>query len=371
MDLQEGDVFDGNLSVARELYETSMSHIFLMQPTNPIPDGKVPENVILKLSKFDDESTFSEEEQTLATLGTEELKKMADDLSTQIEELSHSMGASSSFDDFRRMGLLMNEQEKVMNAIRIILHKLLLVTFETEAEVSITMGERFPNQFPHIIKIIRKTNGDIMAIIMEYIKGGDLSDYMEKLERPLNEEEIAQIAISILSALEKLHACGVIYRDLKPENVLLDNDSNGEIETIKLTDFGLAKTMRSEKSMPPRFKCGTPNYMAPECLSSDKIIYDRLTDLYAFGVLLYYMCESRRTPFGGKRQPRVPGEQMREMNDASPFFRGLISELLSENPKDRPQQPRNIMQKIAQYIVSKQPELRAQEPYYSALGRVS
>ena len=96
--------------------------------------------------------------------------------------------------------------------------------------------------------------------------------------------EALGFARQLCAALDAAHAEGVVHRDLKPQNVLLD-----ENRTVYVTDFGLAKSLESDTSMTMTGQfVGTPRYMAPEQVDGTKI--DHRTDLYAFGLMLYEMC---------------------------------------------------------------------------------
>ena len=82
-------------------------------------------------------------------------------------------------------------------------------------------------------------------------------------------------------ALECLHKEGIIYRDLKPENVILDGEGH-----LKLTDFGLSKMFKTEENLTYSF-CGTPEYLAPEiCRGSG---HNFMVDWWSFGILIYEM----------------------------------------------------------------------------------
>lgn len=105
--------------------------------------------------------------------------------------------------------------------------------------------------------------------------------YHLRRERRFSERRGAFYAAEILLALDCLHNNGVIYRDLKPENVILDSDGH-----IKLTDFGLSKIRSHEKEMSHTF-CGTPEYMAPEVVKGTG--YGRSVDFWSLGLLLYEM----------------------------------------------------------------------------------
>ena len=94
---------------------------------------------------------------------------------------------------------------------------------------------------------------------MDFLNGGELFYHLRR-ENYFNESRARFYAVEIILALECLHSNGVIYRDLKPENVLLDSQGH-----IKLTDFGLSKLQRNASTLTYTF-CGTPEYLAPEII---------------------------------------------------------------------------------------------------------
>lgn len=93
-----------------------------------------------------------------------------------------------------------------------------------------------------------------LYMVMEFVNGGELFFHLKK-ERRFPELRVKFYAAQLLLALSHLHDQNVVFRDLKPENVLMDKDGN-----IMLTDFGLAKFMRAERT---HTFCGTPEYLAP------------------------------------------------------------------------------------------------------------
>lgn len=110
------------------------------------------------------------------------------------------------------------------------------------------------------------------------MNGGEL--FFHLCQQKFTEERARFYAAEILLALNCLHTNGVIYRDLKPENVLLDSEGH-----IRLTDFGLSKHLTTQK-VTDTF-CGTPEYLAPEVIRGKG--HDHRVDLWSFGVLLYEM----------------------------------------------------------------------------------
>lgn len=115
--------------------------------------------------------------------------------------------------------------------------------------------------------------------VMEFMKGGELFQHLRKVKR-FNEEQTKFIAACVITALGHLHNKDFIYRDLKPENVLLD-----ERGFAKLTDFGLAKSL-PVTDIAKTF-CGTPEYLAPEVILEKGC--NRPADWWSLGVLVYEM----------------------------------------------------------------------------------
>jgi serum/glucocorticoid-regulated kinase 2 len=119
-----------------------------------------------------------------------------------------------------------------------------------------------------------------LYLVMDYYNGGELFYHLRKNKR-FNEEQAKFYLAQIILAIEFLHKNKVIYRDIKPENIILDNKGY-----IKLTDFGLAKEDVSDEVGTQTF-CGTPEYLAPEIIRGDK--YGKSVDIWCMGILLYEM----------------------------------------------------------------------------------
>lgn len=137
------------------------------------------------------------------------------------------------------------------------------------------------------LKYAFQTNSKIY-LVMEYLAGGTLGKFLRRQKR-FNEDLVTFYSAEILLGLEYLHnELGVIYRDLKPDNILLN--SNGH---IKLTDFGLAKEQDPDGNLAYTF-AGTPEYLAPEILLSKG--HSHVADFWSLGILIFEML-SGRTPF--------------------------------------------------------------------------
>ncbi|XP_068589048.1 protein kinase C zeta type isoform X2 [Cebidichthys violaceus] len=126
-----------------------------------------------------------------------------------------------------------------------------------------------------------------LFLVIEYVKGGDLMFHMQR-QRKLPEEHARFYAAEICIALNFLHEKGIIYRDLKLDNVLLDHEGH-----IKLTDYGMCKEGIRPGDTTSTF-CGTPNYIAPEILRGED--YGFSVDWWALGVLMFEMMAGR-SPF--------------------------------------------------------------------------
>jgi len=116
-----------------------------------------------------------------------------------------------------------------------------------------------------------------LCMLLEYVNGGELFSYLRK-EGRLPNDDAAFYAGEIILAFQYLHSIHIVYRDLKPENLLIDSDGH-----MKITDFGFAKVVEDRTWT----LCGTPEYLAPEIIQSKG--HGKPVDWWALGVLIYEM----------------------------------------------------------------------------------
>lgn len=149
---------------------------------------------------------------------------------------------------------------------------------------------------PHIIKLYQviSTPTDIF-MIMEYVSGGELFDYIVKHGR-LVEDEARRFFQQIVSGVDYCHRHMVVHRDLKPENLLLDYNLN-----VKIADFGLSNMMMDGEFL--RTSCGSPNYASPEIISG-RLYAGPEIDIWSCGVILYaLLCGT--LPFDDEHVPTL------------------------------------------------------------------
>lgn len=125
---------------------------------------------------------------------------------------------------------------------------------------------------------------DKLYMVTDYCRGGELFFHLKKF-KTFSEDMVRFFAAELVSALEHLHSMDIVYRDMKPENVLLDADGH-----IHITDFGLSKDEVASEKGATTF-CGTPEYLAPEMLISRKTRegYGKAVDWWSLGTLIFEM----------------------------------------------------------------------------------
>ncbi len=186
--------------------------------------------------------------------------------------------------------------------------------------------------------------GGVKFITMALVEGTDLSGLIEKNGR-LPFDRAMKYTRQLCSALEAAHNEGVVHRDLKPQNILIDQADN-----IYVSDFGLAKSLESEATMMTRTGqiLGTPRYMSPEQVEAREV--DHRADIYSMGLIIYEMFTAD-IPFRGESAmqlmyqrvtaaPQDPRTIFPEMPD---YLANIILKCLERDPAKRYQSAREVL----------------------------
>lgn len=171
---------------------------------------------------------------------------------------------------------------------------------------------------PNIVKVYDVSFGDmIQYIVMEYIDGITLKEYIDR-QGIIEWKDALHLATQILKALQHAHECGIVHRDIKPQNIMLLQDG-----TIKVTDFGIARFSDKATRTMTEQAIGSVHYIAPEQARGD--VTDGKTDIYSVGVMLYEMLTGK-LPFDGDSAVTVALMQLqstpkrpREVNPGIPI----------------------------------------------------
>lgn len=167
-----------------------------------------------------------------------------------------------------------------------------------------------------------------LYMIFDYFNGGELFHYLSKGGK-FGEERSRLYAAEIALGLEHIHSLSIIYRDLKPENLLLDADGH-----IRITDFGLSKENVVDDTV--KSFCGTPEYLAPEVLKRHK--YGKAVDWWSLGTLLYEMI-SGLPPFydrnRDKMYKKILTAELLFPSYMTPEARSICRGMLQREPQQR------------------------------------
>ena len=147
---------------------------------------------------------------------------------------------------------------------------------------------------PNIVKLIDfQEQKDGLFLIMEYVEGKQLNDYISKDSGPIPEDKLIPLFIQILSAIKYAHNKGLVHRDIKPANVLITPSGDA-----KVLDFGIAKQSAEDSGLTKTgVQVGTVSYMSPEQVRAEKV--DKLSDIYSLGVTLFQMAVGK-APYAGQ-----------------------------------------------------------------------
>ena len=180
---------------------------------------------------------------------------------------------------------------------------------------------------------------------MEYLEGGSLEDRIERLG-PLPLEEADAVILQLADALDFAHKKGIIHRDIKPGNVIIDEDGRAV-----LTDFGIAKAAFEQKLTKTGMTIGSPEYMPPEQVKGHEI--DGRADYYSLGVM-YYQMLSGCVPYSGDTAVSIAYQHVNEpipsLADLRPelpaYVDGIVQKLMAKDPNERIQTGGELIQAL-------------------------
>ncbi len=215
---------------------------------------------------------------------------------------------------------------------------------------------------PHVVTIhaVGEWRGR-SYLVMEYINGPSLEQRIREYG-PLEIKEILRIGSQVAAGLAAAHSQGLIHRDVKPSNIMLEND----LPRVKLTDFGLARAVDDIKLTQQGFLAGTPQYMAPEQARGERL--DRRTDLFSLGSVLYALCTGRPA-FTGESSVEVihrvctstPPPIQKLNPDIPDWLVEIVTRLHAKEPADRFQSAGEVAELLEKHLA------RLQDPSLPAI----
>ncbi len=204
----------------------------------------------------------------------------------------------------------------------------------------------------HVVAIHNVDSGaKLPYLVMQYVPGMSLQERVDE-QGPLQVRELLRVGIQAAAGLKAAHAQGVIHRDVKPSNILLEHG----VERVLLTDFGLARVVDDATLTHTGIVAGTPNYMSPE--QANGMTTDHRSDLFSLGAVLYFMATGH-PPFRGESAvgvlKKICHDRHRAVQDINPDIpdrlADIIDRLLEKKPSRRFSDAQQVHQSLSQLLV--------------------
>jgi WD40 repeat protein/serine/threonine protein kinase len=205
--------------------------------------------------------------------------------------------------------------------------------------------------------------GPVPYLVMQFIDGQTLQDKLDRTGPPCL-KEILRIGRQVADGLAAAHKQGLIHRDVKPANILLENG----VERVKITDFGLARAVDDASLTQSGMVAGTPQYMAPEQAEAKTV--DHRSDLFSLGSVLYAMCTGH-APFRAsgtmavlKRVCEDTPRPIHELNPEIPdWLEAVVARLHAKDPANRFQSAAAVAELLGRHLAHlQQPALAPRPP---------
>jgi serine/threonine protein kinase len=199
---------------------------------------------------------------------------------------------------------------------------------------------------PNVLPVLAHgAHGPLPYLVQRLIPGGSLEDRLAAAGR-LDLADAVRLLSAAAAGIDALHAAGIVHRDIKPGNILLDGD------TPYVSDFGLAKDSQASNLTQPGQALGSLDYMAPEQIRGEEV--SAATDVYALGCVMWE-CLTGTPPFGGRQSMRILFAHLQEpppdlatlRPDVSPAVARAVTRALEKEPDDRPHGATAYVQAVA------------------------
>ncbi|CAM4222497.1 Stk1 family PASTA domain-containing Ser/Thr kinase [Lacicoccus alkaliphilus] len=214
--------------------------------------------------------------------------------------------------------------------------------FQREVQSTIQLSH------PNIVNVLDVDETDeYQLLVTEVVDGPTLKQYIEE-NHPISIEESVRLAVEVLTGIEHAHHRGIIHRDIKPQNILLDSEHR-----VRITDFGIAKALSETRMTETNQVMGSVQYISPEQAKGQDT--DERTDIYSFGIVLFELLTGR-VPFSGETPVSVAlkqiSEELPEIDDYRPIPQGLKNIILrctEKKPADRYRHVDMILADLSKY----------------------
>ena len=248
------------------------------------------------------------------------------------------------------MGVVYKVRHLILESKNLFALKILHPHFSTDSQ----FRARFLREVEVVMKLTHEniiqirdfglTEGNLLFFTMDYFAGDSLKTLIQTAA-PVPATRAVQLVSQVLAALTEAQKCGVVHRDLKPDNILVETSPDGT-ERAKILDFGIAKTMTAgaaDQNLTQGAVIGSPRYMSPEQVSDEPV--DPRSDLYSVGIILYEMLTGQ-VPFHAKTTrtilmqhltaPVPPFEESCPGVQIPARLRNLVLSLLEKDRDKRP-----------------------------------
>ena len=217
------------------------------------------------------------------------------------------------------------------------------------------------------------TDDDLVFMVMEYLKGRTLQARMD--QAPLTRDELLGVMLQVCHALGCAHEAGIVHRDMKPDNIFLNERMRGRPPLVKVLDFGISKardvSLKDGRITKQGQVLGSPEYMSPEAARGDEV--DGRADIYAVGIILYELVTGS-VPFRSENYLKVlqkhisekPVPPRRLVPDLPEAMERIILRTLAKHPDGRQQ----TMEELETDLLAAMPEeaLRVLNPRHTPSG---